>query len=183
MLLLQVNPRSSVLHTYVGMTMHKQGMHDRALIKLGVSQPIGLIWQQHSSTVAGRLAGQQLAVCVIRSTLRHFLFSKFIKIGAAPLSLQAARNSSTRQLLFCACNMTWQSALLLIVAQEAIDLDRRNPLARYERSNVLTMLDRCEEALEELKLLGHIAPSEASVFFQVREAAVVCWCVWGGPRP
>jgi hypothetical protein len=58
-------------------------------------------------------------------------------------------------------------------------LDRRNPLARYERSNVLTMLDRCEEALQELKLLGHIAPGEASVFFQVcnfRGVLVhVCW--------
>eukprot|EP00798_Chlamydomonas_sp_ICE-L_P018281 gene18281-24737_t len=80
-----INARSSVLHTYVGITMHKQGMHERALVKL----------------------------------------------------------------------------------KEAIELDRRNPLARYELSNVLSSLERPDAALKELQQLNSIAPGEASVFIQM----------------
>jgi len=31
-----INPSSSVLHCYIAMTLHKQGAHDRALVKLKV---------------------------------------------------------------------------------------------------------------------------------------------------
>ena len=32
-----INPRSSVLHCYIGMALAKQGIHDKALTKLQVS--------------------------------------------------------------------------------------------------------------------------------------------------
>ena len=31
-----INPASSVLHCYIAMTLHRQGLHDRALTKLQV---------------------------------------------------------------------------------------------------------------------------------------------------
>ena len=65
-----INPTSSVLQCYIAMSLHRQGMHDRALAKL----------------------------------------------------------------------------------QEAITLDPKNPLARFERSSVLMDLEMHEEALAELQV-------------------------------
>jgi len=55
--------------------------------------------------------------------------------------------------------------------QEAVKLDPRNPLARYEKASVLAASGTdvgiaC--AVRELEALTAIAPSEASVYFQVR---------------
>ena len=50
--------------------------------------------------------------------------------------------------------------------QEAIALDPRNPLARFERSSVLMDLEMPEEALEELQRLVRLSPAEPSVYFQ-----------------
>ena len=57
--------------------------------------------------------------------------------------------------------------LLLFHTQEAIELDARNPLARYEKAAVLAAEDDLEGAVNELEALSHVAPGEASVYFQV----------------
>ena len=54
--------------------------------------------------------------------------------------------------------------------QEAIALDPKNPLARFERSAVLMDLDMHEEALEELQKLVTLSPTEPSVYFQMGKA-------------
>lgn len=59
------------------------------------------------------------------------------------------------------------SCAVCCALQEAIDLDGKNPLARYERAAVLAAQDRPAEALAELTALRAIAPGEASVLFQM----------------
>lgn len=49
----------------------------------------------------------------------------------------------------------------------AIAADGRNPLARFERASVLASGRAYEAALEELRVLRDIAPSEASVLFHM----------------
>ena len=39
-----INPASSVLHCYIAMTLHRQGLHDRALTKLQVRRCVGISW-------------------------------------------------------------------------------------------------------------------------------------------
>ncbi|KAF5833591.1 hypothetical protein DUNSADRAFT_10043 [Dunaliella salina] len=54
--------------------------------------------------------------------------------------------------------------------QEAVDLDPRNPLARYEKAGVLAASGTdvgVVRAVEELEALIAIAPGEASVYFQM----------------
>lgn len=46
----------------------------------------------------------------------------------------------------------------------AVQCDGRNPLARYERANVLVSLGALQEALAELTALKDVAPREASVY-------------------
>lgn len=61
--------------------------------------------------------------------------------------------------------------------QEAVALDPRNPLARYEKAGVLAAGGSdagAAAALAELAALARIAPGEASVYFQV------CACVRAG---
>jgi anaphase-promoting complex subunit 3 len=49
--------------------------------------------------------------------------------------------------------------------QKAIQLDERNPLAKYEKASVLMSEERYSEALDELEQLREVAPREASVYF------------------
>ena len=54
-----------------------------------------------------------------------------------------------------------------------MDLDPRNPLARYEKAGVLAASNTdvgVVRAIAELEALMSIAPGEASVYFQVRMA-------------
>jgi len=53
----------------------------------------------------------------------------------------------------------------LALLSQAIALDAKNPLARYEKAAVLMSDEHYEAALEELNKLQEIAPKEASVFF------------------
>lgn len=50
--------------------------------------------------------------------------------------------------------------------EQAVDLDPKNPLARFEYASVLTSLGQLEKAITELNFLHHIVPKEASVLFQ-----------------
>lgn len=52
--------------------------------------------------------------------------------------------------------------------QAAISADAHNPLARYEKAQVLQSTDEDAAALKELELLKAMLPLEASVLFQVR---------------
>ena len=52
-----------------------------------------------------------------------------------------------------------------ISLQKAIQLDERNPLAKYEKASVLMSDERYSEALDELEQLREVAPREASVYF------------------
>ena len=47
----------------------------------------------------------------------------------------------------------------------AIAIDRRNPLARFQKAQVLLHTDQYEPALAELKQLVEMAPKEGSVYF------------------
>ena len=52
----------------------------------------------------------------------------------------------------------------------AIGLDPKNAMARFERSDILMALDRHEEALEELKRMLELTPSEYSVYSSMGKA-------------
>eukprot|EP00894_Picocystis_sp_ML_P004591 jgi/Pico_ML_1/55108/g856.t1 len=58
-----------------------------------------------------------------------------------------------------------QEALALL--QAAIAADPQNPLAKFEKANVLVSEGREEEALVELEMLQESIPKEASIFFQM----------------
>ncbi len=51
--------------------------------------------------------------------------------------------------------------------QESIELDPKNPLARFEKANVLTSMEQYPRALEELHALSQLSPGEPSVYFQM----------------
>jgi anaphase-promoting complex subunit 3 len=53
----------------------------------------------------------------------------------------------------------------LSLLSQAIALDGKNPLARYEMAAVLMSEENYDAALAELNKLQEIAPKEASVFF------------------
>ena len=53
----------------------------------------------------------------------------------------------------------------MTLLSQAIALDEKNPLARYEMAAVLMSEENYDQALEELQTLQEIAPKEASVFF------------------
>ena len=79
--------------------------------------------------------------------------------------------NSRSSVLFCYLGMA-QHAMgrngeALELLQRAVALDRRNPLAKYEKASVLLSDDRFHEALEELEALKEVAPREASVFFLI----------------
>ena len=67
----------------------------------------------------------------------------------------------------CFCLQLRRNADALTLLQHAIDLDKRNPLAKYEKASVLLSEERLEEALDELERLKEVAPREASVFFLI----------------
>ena len=79
--------------------------------------------------------------------------------------------NSRSSVLFCYLGMAQhalrRNADALTLLQHAIDLDKRNPLAKYEKASVLLSEDRLEDALEELERLKEVAPREASVFFLI----------------
>ena len=58
-----------------------------------------------------------------------------------------------------------RNAEALEALDRAVALDRRNPLAKYEKASVLLSDDRFQDALRELEQLKEVAPREASVFF------------------
>ena len=47
----------------------------------------------------------------------------------------------------------------------AISIDPKNPLARFQKAQVLLATEKNEEALVELKQLVEMAPKEGSVYF------------------
>ena len=53
----------------------------------------------------------------------------------------------------------------LEMLSNAISIDPRNPLARFQKAQVLLSLDDNETALTELKQLVEMAPKEGSVYF------------------
>eukprot|EP00967_Tisochrysis_lutea_P143460 scaffold266498_cov30-Tisochrysis_lutea.AAC.3 len=53
----------------------------------------------------------------------------------------------------------------LEMLKNAIAVDPRNPLARYQKAHVLIAMDEHEAALAELLLLLEVAPKEGSVHF------------------
>lgn len=55
----------------------------------------------------------------------------------------------------------------LALLQAAIVADPQNPLAKFEKANVLVSEGREEEALVELEMLKESIPKEASIFFQM----------------
>ena len=77
--------------------------------------------------------------------------------------------NSKSSVLFCFLGMA-QHALrktekAYVSLQKAIQLDERNPLAKYEKASVLMSDERYSEALDELEQLREVAPREASVYF------------------
>jgi len=77
--------------------------------------------------------------------------------------------NSKSSVLFCYLGMA-QHALrktekAYVSLQKAIQLDERNPLAKYEKASVLMSEERYSEALDELEQLREVAPREASVYF------------------
>lgn len=77
--------------------------------------------------------------------------------------------NSRSSVLFCYLGMA-QHALkktddALLLLQKAVQLDLKNPLAKYEKASVLLSDNRFTEALHELEELKQVAPREASVFF------------------
>ena len=53
----------------------------------------------------------------------------------------------------------------LEMLSNAISIDRKNPLARFQKAQVLIALEQYEEALVELRTLVEVAPKEGSVYF------------------
>ena len=53
----------------------------------------------------------------------------------------------------------------LEMLSNAISIDARNPLARFQKAQVLLSIDQHEQALAELKTLVEMAPKEGSVYF------------------
>jgi len=53
----------------------------------------------------------------------------------------------------------------LQMLKDAIAVDPRNPLARYQKAHVLIAMEEYEAALVELKQLLEVAPKEGSVYF------------------
>lgn len=54
----------------------------------------------------------------------------------------------------------------LQILEQAVDLDPKNPLARFEYASVLASLGDLNRAVSQLTLLHNIVPREASVLFQ-----------------
>jgi len=77
--------------------------------------------------------------------------------------------NSKSSVLFCYAGMAkhalGENSEATALLSQAIALDEKNPLARYEMAAVLMSEEKYEQALEELQTLQEIAPKEASVFF------------------
>lgn len=52
----------------------------------------------------------------------------------------------------------------LEVMEKAISADKKNPLPMYQKANILSSLERFDEALKELEQLKEYAPRESSVY-------------------
>ena len=77
--------------------------------------------------------------------------------------------NSKSSVLFCYAGMAkhalGENSDAMTLLSQAIALDEKNPLARYEMAAVLMSEENYDQALEELQTLQEIAPKEASVFF------------------
>jgi anaphase-promoting complex subunit 3 len=71
--------------------------------------------------------------------------------------------------LYCYLGMALHSNLKTTQALEmlsnAIAIDRKNPLARFQKAQVLIALEQYDGALIELRTLVEVAPKEGSVYF------------------
>ena len=80
--------------------------------------------------------------------------------------------------LFCylgmALHANQKTTQALEMLSNAITIDPRNPLARFQKAQVLLAIDRNEQALAELKHLVEMAPKEGSVYFLLGKA---CCCL------
>jgi anaphase-promoting complex subunit 3 len=56
----------------------------------------------------------------------------------------------------------------------AISIDPKNPLARFQKAQVLLSTDQYELALTELKQLVEMAPKEGSVYFVLGKVRPRC---------
>ena len=56
----------------------------------------------------------------------------------------------------------------------AINIDPKNPLARFQKAQVLLSTDQYELALTELKQLVEMAPKEGSIYFVLGKARCTC---------
>ena len=94
------------------------------------------------------------------------------KYGMAEYHFRRAQGINDRSsVLRCYLGMSLhklkRNAEALQVLSEAIAMDPRNPLARFERANVLQADGKLEDALMELRALHDVIPTEATVLFHM----------------
>jgi Tetratricopeptide repeat len=139
-----INKRSSVLHCYTGMALHRQGLHAEALQCLQVR--------------TGRTALLQLIAHTCRGPSPPAKHADTVWFAAAPApsvlpcSVCTAQPGGAHPGSSVPEDMRFSGAAVCPV-QDAIKVDPRNPLARFERAAVLEDQGRLQEALHELAAL------------------------------
>ncbi|KAG6668154.1 hypothetical protein I3843_01G142500 [Carya illinoinensis] len=74
------------------------------------------------------------------------------------------RSSVIMSYLGTALHTLKRSDEALVIMEEAILADKKNPLPMYQKANILVSLEKLEEALEALEELKEYAPRESSVY-------------------